>query len=120
VPTEWPALISRTVEDISRIVQAEIHLAEIGIKSIIEQEIDRAIKAVIALSFLICAAVCALGAAIIGLHDAIGLWWAAFAIVAGAAGIAGIGFFLLAMQRKEDPLQEGRRLAEETKPLPSP
>ena len=32
---EWPALVSRAVNDLSRIVHAEIRLAELGIKSLI-------------------------------------------------------------------------------------
>ncbi|HJU11133.1 MAG TPA: hypothetical protein VJ728_09670, partial [Candidatus Binataceae bacterium] len=68
---------------------------------LIEQEIDRSLKVVIALGFLLCAAVCAVGAAIIGLHAVLGLWWASFAIVAGASGIAGVAFFLSARRRPQ-------------------
>ena len=60
---QWPELVSRAVNDLSRIVHAEIRFAELGIKGLIEQEIDRSLKVVIALGFLLCAAVCAVGAA---------------------------------------------------------
>lgn len=96
---QWPELVSRAVNDLSRIVHAEIRLAEIGIKNLIEQEIDRSLKIAIALAFLLCAAVCAVGAAVIGFHALLGLWWAAFAIVAAISGGAGFGFFLLARRR---------------------
>ena len=99
--TQWPELVSRAVNDISRIVHAEIRLAELGIKRLIEREIDRSLKVVIALGFLLCAAVCAVGAAVIGLHTLLGLWWAAFAIVAAMSGLAGVGFFLWATRRSE-------------------
>src|SRR5215469_936381 len=89
---QWPELVSRAVNDLSRIVHAEIRLAELGVKNLIEQEIDRTVKVVIALGLLLCAAICSVGAAIIGLHEVLGLWWAAFAIVAGASGVAGAGF----------------------------
>src|SRR5215469_9326794 len=85
---QWPELVSRAVNDLSRIVHAEIRLAELGVKNLIEQEIDRTVKVVIALGLLLCAAICSVGAAIIGLHEVLGLWWAAFAIVAGASGVA--------------------------------
>jgi len=98
---QWPELVSRAVNDISRIVHAEIRLAELGVKRLIEREIDRSLKVVIALGFLLCAAVCAVGAAVIGLHTLLGLWWAAFAIVAAMSGLAGVGFFLWATRRSE-------------------
>jgi hypothetical protein len=90
---QWPELVARAVNDLSRILHAEIRLAELGIKKLIEQEIDRSLKIAIALAFLLCAAVCALAAAIIGFHALLGLWWAAFAIVAAISGGAGLGFF---------------------------
>jgi Putative Actinobacterial Holin-X, holin superfamily III len=100
----WPELISRAVNDLSRIVHAEFRLAELGIKRLIEQEIDRSLKIVAALGFLLCSAVCAVCAAIIGLHALLGLWWAAFAIVAAVSGLAGIGFFGWARRRPDPPL----------------
>jgi Putative Actinobacterial Holin-X, holin superfamily III len=98
---QWPELVSRAINDLSRIVHAEIRLAELGIKNLIEQEIDRSLKVVIALGFLLCGAVCAVGAAVIGLQVVLGLWWAAFAIVAFVSGLAGVGFFLWARRRPQ-------------------
>ncbi len=98
---QWPELVARAVNDLSRIVHAEIRLAELGIKGLIEQEVDRSLKVVMALGFLLCAAVCAVGAAVIGLHAMLGLWWAAFAIVAAISGLAGVGFFLSARRRPD-------------------
>jgi hypothetical protein len=101
---QWPELVSRAVNDLSRIVHAELRLAELGIKNLIEQEVDRSLKIVMALGFLLCAAVCAVSAAITGLHAILGLWWAAFAIVAAVSGLAGVGFFLWARRRPESAL----------------
>ena len=70
---QWLELVSRAVNDLSRIVHAEFRLAELGIKSLIEQEIDRSLKVVMALGFLLCAAVCAVSAAVIVLHAMLGL-----------------------------------------------
>jgi hypothetical protein len=103
---EWPALVSRAVADVSRIVQAEIQLAELGVRNVIEHEIDRALKAAVALSLLLCAATCAVGAAVLGLHEVLGQWWAAFAVVAGAA-LAGVVLFSWAMRRPSpSPMRE--------------
>jgi Putative Actinobacterial Holin-X, holin superfamily III len=96
---QWPELVARAVNDLSRIVHAEIRLAELGIKRLIEQEIDRSLKVVIALGFLLCAAICAVGAAVIGLHTVLGLWWAAFAIVAVGSALAGLGLFFWGTRR---------------------
>jgi hypothetical protein len=105
---QWPELISRAVNDLSRIVHAEFRLVELGIKRLIEEEIDRSIKVVAALGFLLCSAVCAVCALIIGLHLLLGLWWAAFAIVAAASGLAGIAFFGWARRRPEPRLSASR------------
>jgi hypothetical protein len=98
---EWPALVSRAVNDLSRIVHAEIRLAELGIKNLIEQQTERAVKLTLALGLFLCAAVCTVGAAVIGLHEALGLWWAAFAIVAGVSGLGGFALFLWANRRSD-------------------
>lgn len=112
-PTEWPALISRAVNDISRILQAEIHLVELGIKNVIEQEIDRALKAVLALTMLLLGAVCGVAAAIVGLHVLLGMWWAAFAVVAGAAIFAGGALWMLSTRRpaSSNPVREAEKAA---------
>jgi hypothetical protein len=104
---EWPALVSRAVGDISRIVHAEIQLAELGVRNVIEQEIDRALKVAIALGLLLCAVTCTVGAAVLGLYVVLGRWWAAFAVVAAASGLGGILFFLWAMRRPSpSPMRE--------------
>jgi hypothetical protein len=97
----WPELVSRAVGDLSRIVHAEFRLAELGIKRLIENEVDRAIKVAMALGFLLCATVCAVTAAIIGLHVLLGIWWVAFALVAAISGLLGAVFLLWAKRREE-------------------
>jgi Putative Actinobacterial Holin-X, holin superfamily III len=98
---QWLELVSRAANDLSRIVHAELRLAELRIKSLIEQETDRSVKVAIALGFLLCATVCTLGTALIGLHAILGLWWAALAIIAAISGTASIAFFLSAKRRPE-------------------
>ena len=99
LPSEWPALVSRAVNDVSRILQAEIRLAEIGIKNVIEESIDRAIKAALALMMLALGAICSVAAAIVGLQVVLGRLWAAFAVVAFAAILGGAGIWILLMPR---------------------
>lgn len=99
LPSEWPALVSRAVNDVSRILQAEIRLAEIGVKNVIEESLDRAIKAALALTMLGLGAVCSVAAAIVGLQVVLGRLWAAFAVVAFAALLGGAGILILMMPR---------------------
>jgi hypothetical protein len=99
---EWPALVSRAVSDLSRIVHAEIRLAELGIKNLIQEETDRAVKMTLALVLFLLAAVCSVGAAVIGLHELLGLWWAAFAVVAGVSGLGGMALFMWAKRRSNE------------------
>jgi small-conductance mechanosensitive channel len=105
---QWPELISRAVNDLSRIVHAEFRLVELGIKRLVEEEIDRSIKIIAALGFLLCSAVCAVCALIIGLHILLGLWWASLAIVAAASALAGIAFFLWARRRPQPHLSASK------------
>jgi Putative Actinobacterial Holin-X, holin superfamily III len=99
---EWPALVSRAINDLSRILHAEIRLAELGIKNLIQEQTDRAVKITLALVLFLLAAVCSVGAAVIGLHELMGLWWAAFAVVAGVSGLGGTGLFLWAKRREKE------------------
>ncbi len=108
IPSDWPTLVSRAVNDISRILQAEIRLVELGIKNVVEQEIDRALKAALALTMLMLGAVCGVAAAIVGLHALLGIWWAAFAIVAGASIGGGGALLMLSLRRPSSskPIRE--------------
>jgi hypothetical protein len=96
---EWPVLVSRAVDDLSRILRAEINLLQLGIKDVVEREIDRALKAIIALVLIICGAICAIGAAILLLQVVLDSWWLAFAIVAASAIGAGVTLWFLIGRR---------------------
>ena len=97
---EWPALIGRAVEDLSCILHGEVRLLELGIKSTVQREIDRAIIAALALATLLLGLGCLTAAAILGLHEVLRTaWWAAFAIVAGVALVGGVGIWLWSEQR---------------------
>ena len=96
----WPALIGRTVEDLSAIVHAEVRLLELGVKNTVQQEIDRAIMAALALATLLLGFGCLTVAAILCLHEALRApWWIAFGLVAGVALVGGVGIWLLNQRR---------------------
>ena len=104
----WAELVSRGVNDLSRIIHAEIRLAELGIKDLVEREIARSVKLAIALGLFLCAAACMIGAALIGLHALLGVWWAAFALIAAISGSLSIGFFLSARGHPQPPSTTSR------------
>jgi hypothetical protein len=98
-PPEWPVLVSKAVDDISRILRAEIRLAQLSVKDVVEREIDRAMKAIIALVMIICGTICAIAAAILLLQVVLDSWWLAFAIVAALGLGSGVTLWLLIGRR---------------------
>jgi hypothetical protein len=84
------------VNDLSQIAHAEIRLAELGIKDLIEQEVDLSLKFAIALGFLFERG---------NLWGKCGSYWSLCSarsslgslchIVAAISGVAGVGMFLL-------------------------
>jgi len=98
-PPEWPVLVSKAVDDISRILRAEIRLVQLGLKDVVEREIDRALKATIALVLIVCGTICAIAAAILLLQVVLDSWWLAFAIVAALGIGTGVTFWLLIARR---------------------
>ena len=78
---DWPTLAARFLDDFSKMMQAEIHLAELGLRSIFQSQIDQ-IFAMLAVAGLLGSAVlCVLAAAVLLLHHWME-WWAAFALTA--------------------------------------
>jgi uncharacterized membrane protein YdjX (TVP38/TMEM64 family) len=92
---DWPELASEVVGSVSRIIQAELHLIEASVRNIVSTEVDRVLKALIALVLIASGLVCAAIAIIMLLHLVLGVWWGAFAVVAGVTLIGGIGLFML-------------------------
>ncbi|MGH8012663.1 MAG: phage holin family protein [Candidatus Binataceae bacterium] len=99
---DWPALAGRAIGDISRIVEAEIRLFEIGLRETIKAEIDRAMFAMMAMAAFIWGGICGFAAIIIGLRDVLGHWWMSFAVVCGLAFlIAGALWVIMVVRRPE-------------------
>lgn len=79
---EWPALVSRAVGDLSRIIKAEVRLLELGLTSIVQAEMARLIIAMVLGSLAICAGICLLAALVMFLHQWL-MWWSSFAVTGG-------------------------------------
>jgi hypothetical protein len=91
--TDWATLVARAVDDLTRILQSEGRLVVAGIRTVLNEEIER-LFAFIATSVLMAGGgTCILAAAILFLHEFVLLaWWASFGIVGLA--LFGIGVAL--------------------------
>jgi hypothetical protein len=82
----WPALAARALDNLLRVVQAELRLAEAGIKSILEREVALFAATLLAIGFLLIGGMLLLAALVLLLNRAMPLW-AALAL-AGLLAIA--------------------------------
>lgn len=87
---DWSTLAGRAIEDVSRIIQSEIGLLEITLRTALEEQTDYALANLATVAVMICAAICMLGALVLFLHQWLQLWlaFAAAGLVASAVGIA--------------------------------
>ena len=92
---QWPTLLSRMLEDLSRVIQLELQLLEAKIAPALTTMADQAIAGLIAglviLSAGVMAGVCLLAALILLLHQWIP-WWQCF----GIGGLVAIACALIA------------------------
>ncbi len=84
---DWPTLVGRAVDDVSRILQSEAHMLETSMGAALETRLASAIATLTVVAVMICGAVCMLCAGILLLHEWIPLWQ--------AFGIAGVGILLI-------------------------
>jgi hypothetical protein len=62
---DWSTLIARAADDVSRIVQSEIHLFETTFRSALEGQINYALAGLAIVAVMICGTLCALAALIL-------------------------------------------------------
>src|ERR1700676_3175318 len=86
VNTEWPTLLGRMLEDVSRVMQVELQLLEAKLAPSLMAMADRAIAGLMILYAGVIGASCLLAALILFLHRWME-WWRCFAI-AGVVTIA--------------------------------
>jgi hypothetical protein len=76
---DWSTLIARAADNVSRIVQSEIHLFETTFRSALEGQINYALAGLAMVAVMICGTLCALAALILYAHQWLP-WWQACAI----------------------------------------
>ena len=84
---DWPTLVGRAVDDVTRILQSEAHILQTNMGAALETRIASAIATLSILAVMICGAVCMLCAGILLMHEWLPLWQ--------AFGIAGAGILLI-------------------------
>jgi hypothetical protein len=84
---DWPTLIERVVDDVSRILRSEAHMFQTNMGAALELQISKALAHLTIIALMISGALCILCASILLLHQWLP-WWQAF-------GIAGLATFLV-------------------------
>jgi hypothetical protein len=77
---EWPTLLARMVDDLSRIVETELRLFEANLVGLLSSTVDRAIAGMLMVAASVVGATCLLVALILLLHNWLE-WWQAVGIV---------------------------------------
>jgi membrane glycosyltransferase len=84
---DWPTLVARAVDDVTRILQSEAHMLQTTMGAVLETRLASAIATLTVISVIACGGVCMLCAAILLLHEWLPLW--------EAFGLAGVGILLI-------------------------
>jgi hypothetical protein len=84
---DWPTLVGRAADDITRILQTEAHMLQTSMGAALESRLAGAIATLTMVAVMICGGVCILAAAILLLHEWIPLWQ--------AFGLVGVGVLLV-------------------------
>ena|ERR1700722_19857742 len=88
---DWPTLVGRAVDDVTRILQSEAHMLETNLGAVLETRIANAIAILTVVAVMICGGVCILCAGILLLHQWLPLWQ--------SFGLAGVGILIVGIVR---------------------
>lgn len=80
-PSDWTSLAAKLLDDLSRMIHAEISLAELNLRQIVQSHIDQMLATLVVGGLMMFAAVCLLTAMILLLHRWME-WWQSFAVAA--------------------------------------
>jgi hypothetical protein len=88
---DWPTLVGRAVDDVSRILQSELHMFQAKVGAELQARIANTVASLTIAAMVISGTICLLCASILLLHQWLP-WWEAF-------GIAGLAMLLVATAR---------------------
>lgn len=86
---DWPTLVERVVDDVSRILRSELGILQTSIGATLETQISNTVAQLAIVAVIISGAICILCASILLLHQWLP-WWQAFGIAGLATLIVGI------------------------------
>jgi hypothetical protein len=84
---DWPTLVGRAVDDVTRILQSEAHMLETSMSAALATRLASAIATLTVIVIVSCGGVCIVCAAILLLHEWLPLWQ--------AFGLAGVSILLV-------------------------
>jgi hypothetical protein len=87
---DWPTLIGRAVDDISRILQSELHMFQTNMTADLQARLADTVSSLTIAAMIISGAICILCASILLLHQWLP-WWQAFGIAGLTTLIVGVG-----------------------------
>jgi hypothetical protein len=96
---DWPALLSRMVDDISRIVGSELRLFEANLVGHLNATVERAIAGMLLIACSVVGGVCLLIALILLLHEWLP-WWESVGLVGLLVMGIGLGAYAAMMPRR--------------------
>jgi CHASE2 domain-containing sensor protein len=87
--SDWPTLIERAVDDVSRILRSEAQMFQTSMGVALERQISNTVTLLTIVGVMISGALCMLCAAILLLHQWLP-WWQAFGVAGLATLVVGI------------------------------
>jgi hypothetical protein len=84
---DWPTLVGRAVDDVTRILQSEAHMLETSMSAALETRLASAIATLTVIAVMLSGGVCILCAGILLIHEWLPLWQ--------SFGLAGVGLLLV-------------------------
>jgi CHASE2 domain-containing sensor protein len=91
---DWPTLVGRAVDDVTRILQSEAHMLETSMSAALASRLANAIATLTVVAVMLCGGVCVLCAAILLLHQWIPLWQA-FGLAGATILLIGIAIYAI-------------------------
>jgi VIT1/CCC1 family predicted Fe2+/Mn2+ transporter len=87
--SDWPTLIERAVDDVSRILRSEVHMLQTSVGAALELQVSKTIAHLANTVVMLIGALCMLCAFIFLLHQWLP-WWQAFGAIGVATLLVGI------------------------------
>lgn len=91
---DWPTLVGRAVDDVTRILQSEAHMLENSMSAALQMRLATAITTLTVVAVMLSGGVCILCAAILLIHQWLPLWQS-FGLVGAGILVVGIASYAI-------------------------